>query len=83
MNTELPAQWAAAYDEMARELEVAAGHCKTAAGHFRNEDVPRGAAHAWAAFGHLEEARQALVRQARNHAAHSRPAAAPSPPENA
>ena len=37
------------YDEAATELEHALGHCRVAAEHFRNHEVPRGAAHAWAA----------------------------------
>jgi hypothetical protein len=61
------------YDAAAAELEVAAQHCRTAAGHFRNKEVPRGTAHAWAALGHVLQAGESLQRQAREHAAHSVP----------
>jgi hypothetical protein len=35
--------------------------------HFRGAEVPRGAAHAWAALGHLREAELRLEEQARTH----------------
>jgi hypothetical protein len=61
------------HEQAAAELDLAAQHCRTAAGHFRSGEVPRGAAHAWAAQGHLLEAAQLLEAQARDHAAHSSP----------
>jgi 1-aminocyclopropane-1-carboxylate deaminase/D-cysteine desulfhydrase-like pyridoxal-dependent ACC family enzyme len=61
------------YDAAAEELEQAAKHCRTAARHFRDEEVPRGAAHAWAAFGHLRAAEESLEAQARTHATKSVP----------
>jgi hypothetical protein len=61
------------YNETAAELELAAQHCRTAAGHFRNKEVPRGAAHAWAAQGHVLEAQERLQQQARQHAQKSVP----------
>jgi len=64
---------AALYDAAAEELEQAAKHCKTAARHFRDEEVPRGAAHAWAAFGHIRAAEESLEAQARTHARASNP----------
>ena len=64
---------AALYDAAAEELEQAAKHCKTAARHFRDEEVPRGAAHAWAAFGHIRAAEESLDEQARIHASKSVP----------
>jgi hypothetical protein len=60
------------YDEAAQELERATGHCRVAAEHFRGGEVPRGAAHAWAAFGHLQEALDRLGQQARFHATQAR-----------
>jgi hypothetical protein len=60
-------------DAAAAELELAAEHCRTAARHYRGHEVPRGAAHAWAAFGHLRRAQDALDEQARTHATKSRP----------
>jgi hypothetical protein len=61
------------YDETAAELDLAAQHCRTAAGHFRNKEVPRGAAHAWAAQGHVLEAQERLHEQAREHSRKSVP----------
>jgi hypothetical protein len=63
------------YEQAAAELEQALAHCRVAAEHFRNEEVPRGAAHAWAARGHLLEAQARLDEQAREHAARSAPEA--------
>jgi hypothetical protein len=58
-------------EDAAAQLERAAAHCRVAAGHFRDREVPRAGAHAWAAVGHLANARDALSRQARDHAARS------------
>ena len=63
------------YDDIADELEHALAHVRTAAKHFRDAEVPRGAAHAWAAHGHLLEAAERLETQAREHARHSVPQA--------
>ena len=61
------------FDNAAEELEQAARHCRTAATHLRGGEVPRGAAHAWAALGHLEVAKEHLRDQARMHARKSNP----------
>jgi 1-aminocyclopropane-1-carboxylate deaminase/D-cysteine desulfhydrase-like pyridoxal-dependent ACC family enzyme len=61
------------YEAAAEELEQAAKHCRTAAQHFRDELVPRGAAHAWAALGHIRAAEESLDAQARTHAQKSNP----------
>jgi hypothetical protein len=61
------------FDGAADELEQAAAHCRTAARHFRDQEVPRGAAHAWAALGHIRTAEQSLDDQARTHARKSNP----------
>ena len=61
------------FDDAADELEQAVAHCRTAAGHFRTREVPRGAAHAWAAWGHLDLALERLQEQARIHAGKSIP----------
>jgi hypothetical protein len=42
------------------------------AGHFRGDEVPRGTAHARAAFGHVREALDRLEEQARFHATQAR-----------
>jgi hypothetical protein len=72
MNEQLEAT-ARLYDEAAKELEQAARHCEVAAKHFRGGEVPRGAAHAWAARGHVLEAELRLDEQAREHSRQSRP----------
>jgi hypothetical protein len=64
---------AALYDAAAQELEQAAKHCRTAARHFRDREVPRGAAHAWAAHGHIRAAEDSLDQQALTHASKSVP----------
>jgi hypothetical protein len=61
------------YDEAAEQLDLAAQHCRTAARHFRDGDVPRAAAHAWAAQGHTLEAQDRLSAQSRAHAARATP----------
>jgi hypothetical protein len=61
------------YEVAAEELEQAAKHCRTAARHFRDQEVPRGAAHAWAAYGHIRAAQESLDAQARTHANKSNP----------
>jgi len=66
---------ATAYDGIADELEQALAHVHVAAKHYRDGVVPRGAAHAWSAHGHLLEAAERLEAQAREHARHSMPQA--------
>ena len=60
------------YEEAAHELDRAAGHCRVSAERFRNGEVPSGAAHAWAAFGHVKEALERLETQARFHRTRAR-----------
>jgi hypothetical protein len=69
--SEAPEATAALYDEAAKELDLAARHCETAAAHFRNGEIPRGTAHSWAALGHVREAESRLDDQAREHARRS------------
>jgi hypothetical protein len=66
---------AAAYDEIAAQLEQALAHVRVAAQHYRDGVVPRGTAHAWSAHGHLLDATDRLAAQARDHARHSVPRA--------
>ncbi|HEX3685960.1 MAG TPA: hypothetical protein VHU60_00125 [Gaiellaceae bacterium] len=61
------------FEGAAEELDQAARHCRTAALHLRAREVPRGAAHAWAAHGHVREADALLEEQARTHARKSNP----------
>jgi hypothetical protein len=60
------------YDTAADELEKAAAHARRAAEHFRDGDVPRGGAHAWATRGHVLAAEKALDEQALEHRLRSR-----------
>jgi len=64
---------ASLFERAAGELELAARHCRTAACHMREREVPRGAAHAWAAHGHVLRAAALLEEQARMHADTSNP----------
>jgi hypothetical protein len=64
---------ASLFERAADELELAARHCRIAAGHMREREVPRGAAHAWAAHGHVVRAAALLEEQARMHAEKSSP----------
>jgi hypothetical protein len=66
-------------DDAAGELDQAAAHCRVAARHFRGQEIPRAGAHAWAAVGHLTNARELLSRQARDHAARSMAQVEPLP----
>ena len=59
------------YERAAEELRLAAAHCDVAARHFRDRLVPRGTAHAFAAEGHVLNARGALDDAARLHASKS------------
>ena len=61
------------YDEIAAELDRASAHARRTAEHFRNGDVPRASAHAWATQGHVHEAQAKLDAQAREHARRSEP----------
>ena len=58
-------------DDAATQLEQAAAHARRAAEHFRNREVPRATAHAWAARGHLLQAEERMDAQAREHAQRS------------
>jgi hypothetical protein len=64
---------ASLFDRAGDELELAARHVRTAAGHMRDGEVPRGAAHAWAAHGQVLRAGALLDDQARVHAQKSNP----------
>jgi hypothetical protein len=63
---------AALFDAAAEELDKAATHARTAAQHFRDGEVPRAGAHAWATRGHMLAAQQALDEQALEHRLRSR-----------
>lgn len=60
---------AQSYEEAAAELETATKHLRVTARHFRNQEVPRGCAHAWAATGHLKNVQGQLDTLATLHAA--------------
>lgn len=59
------------FESVAKELERAAEHCRVAAQHYRERNVPRAAAHAWAAFGHVHHSSAELHAAAEAHAAKS------------
>lgn len=64
---------AARYEQLAAELELAVRHLRTSARHFRDREVPRACAHAFAAQGHMRTAQQQLDDLAIEHAAKSVP----------
>ena len=51
---------AEAYRLAAEKLDRAAAHCRIAALHYTNREVPRGCAHAFAALGDMAMAREAI-----------------------
>lgn len=59
-------------EELALELEAASRHARVAAGHFRDGEVPRAAAHVLAATGHVTAARELLDAVAKEHAKRAR-----------
>jgi hypothetical protein len=59
---------AAQFKAAAEKLERAAAHCRIAAKHYLDRDVPRGCAHAFVALGDLASARDAIDANARLHA---------------
>ena len=67
MSEDLLAATAARYEESAAELERAAAHLRIAARHFRGREVPRGCAHAFAAYGHLRVVQRQIDEHAEMH----------------
>jgi hypothetical protein len=61
------------YEMLAEELDTAAEHARVAARHFREREVPRGCAHAFAAQGHLSAAQNLMDELALLHARKSTP----------
>lgn len=61
------------YDAIAKELEQASLHYKTAAKHFRDAEIPRGTAHAYAGWGHMNKAEILLKAESIHHAENSKP----------
>ncbi len=56
------------YEQSADELEAAVQHLRIAAQHFRDRNVPRGCAHAFAAYGHIRTGQTQLDENAVLHA---------------
>ena len=52
----------------AEKLERAAAHCRIAALHYTDRNIPRGCAHAFAALGDLSLGEAAIRRNAELHA---------------
>jgi len=63
---------AAQFKAAAEKLERAAAHCRIAAKHYLDRDVPRGCAHAFAALGDIASASDAIDANARLHAGKAR-----------
>jgi hypothetical protein len=63
---------AAAFKEAAVELERAAAHCRIAALHYEDREVPRGCAHAFAAIGHIRQAENSIDENAILHSGKAR-----------
>ena len=61
------------YEQAADELEVAVRHLRTAARHLHEQNVPRGCAHAFAAYGHIRSCERSIDENAILHAAKSEP----------
>ncbi len=66
-------QSALQYELIATELEKASQHYKTAAKHFRDTEIPRGTAHAFAGWGHINKAENLLKAESIVHAENSKP----------
>jgi outer membrane murein-binding lipoprotein Lpp len=62
-------------EALAEELETAAAHCRVAAVHLIEGEVPRFAAHSWAAYGHARRATDRLDEQATKFADRAVPVA--------
>ena len=59
---------AAQFLSAAESLNRAAAHCRIAANHFNNSNVPQGCAHAFAASGEVSSASAVITRTAEIHA---------------
>ena len=59
------------FDRAAEQLEAGARHLRVAAKHFRDKNVPRGCAHAFAAHGHMKRAQDHVDHRAVIHADHA------------
>jgi hypothetical protein len=60
-------------ERIAAEAQRLADHARVAAGHFRAQDIPRGAAHGLALAGHLANIRALFDEVASAHASKSEP----------
>jgi hypothetical protein len=58
---------AAAFKEAAAKLDRAAAHCRIAALHYENREIPRGCAHAFAALGDIRQAETVIDANAILH----------------
>lgn len=59
------------YETVATEFEAVVKHLRITAEHFRNGNIPRGCAHAWAASGHVSIGERLLRDLAEIHASRS------------
>lgn len=67
MGQDLLVATAARYDKSADELDRAASHLRIAAQHFRADDVARGCAHVFAAYGHVHVVQRQIDEHAEEH----------------
>jgi len=58
-------------EEAAHQLEMAVRHLRVAAQHFRDGEIPRACAHAFAAHGHMLEGRRHVDHRAVVHSTKS------------
>ncbi|MCB1693479.1 MAG: hypothetical protein KDI19_12000 [Pseudomonadales bacterium] len=65
------------FEKIAEELNVAADHARITAKHYRNAEVARAGAHAFALQGHVSNARELFHASARLHASKARTEGAP------
>ena len=63
---------AAAFKAAAEKLDRAAAHCRIAALHYEDREIPRGCAHAFAALGDMKQAERAIDANAILHSGKAR-----------
>ena len=66
--TDLRDDVALRFKAAAEKLERAAAHCRIAAKHYTDRNVPAGCAHAFAALGDIALAHEAIDENAKRHA---------------
>ena len=67
MSEDVLVTTAARYEASAQELDRAAAHLRIAAQHFLSREIPRGCAHAFAAYGHIHVVQRQIDEHAEEH----------------